>query len=228
MSAPVSIVIPTLNAEPHLPATLSSLVDGVSAGVIRDLVIADGGSTDATAAIAEEAGATFLTCQPGRGQQLRAGAEAASGDWLFFLHADSRLGAGWVDRVALHLTTSPERPGYGRLAFDGSEWQARLIAGWANLRSSWFSLPYGDQGLLIPRSVYRSVGGYKAIPLMEDVAMARALGRTLVPLGITVTTSAEKYRRNGWFRQGTRNLSTLALYRLGRSPEDLARRYRRG
>ena len=227
MSAPLSIVIPTLNAERHLPATLHSLIEGVGQGLVKELVIADGGSTDATPRIAEDAGAVFVGGEPGRGQQLRRGADRADGTWLLFLHADSRLAPGWSESVGAHIEADTARPAYFRLAFDATEWQARLIAGWANARSRLFALPFGDQGLLIPRALYEEIGGYDAIPLMEDVVMARALRRHLVPLDTIVTTSAEKYRTNGWFRQGVRNLTTFALYSLGRSPEALARRYRR-
>ena len=223
MRAKLSVIIPTLNAETGLMRGLSTLAEGLSAGLIRELVISDGGSEDATLAIAEEAGAELVTGPPSRGGQLRRGAEMARGEWLLFLHADTMLPPGWADEVLAHLETG--RPAYFRLRFDKSGFGASWTAGWANFRSRVCHLPYGDQGLLISREEYDRAGGYPDIALMEDVAMARKLGRRLVPLPVTVTTSADRYTQDGWFRRGARNLSFLLRYRLGADPERLARRY---
>ncbi len=223
MRAQLSVVIPTLDAETGLVRCLPALTEGLTAGLIRELVISDGGSGDATLTIAEAAGAVVVTGAPSRGGQLRRGAAAAQGEWLFFLHADCVLPPGWADLVSAHL--SDGRPAHFRLRFDAGGSAARWVAGWANLRSRLFHLPYGDQGLLISRAEHDAVGGYRDIPLMEDVAMARALGRRLVALPAAVTTSAAKYRRDGWGRRGWRNLGLLIRYLLGADPEDLARRY---
>ena len=103
------------------------------------------------------------------------------------------------------------------------------MAGWANLRSQVFGLPYGDQALLISRRLYGQLGGYDDIPLMEDVALARRLKRKrLVRLDAVATTSADKYRKQGWLRRGRRNLLTLLRYFLGAKPETLAASYRKG
>ncbi len=225
MRAPISVVIPTLNAEGPLPGTLTALFEGLSQGLIRSLVVSDGGSTDATLDIAEEAGARIVTGAPSRGGQLRRGVAAAKGDWLLVLHADTMLEPGWTDEVQRRV----EAPGawYFRLRFDSEGLAPRAVAGWANLRSRLFNLPYGDQGLLIDRATYDAVGGYPDIPLMEDVALARALGRRLKPLRSAAVTSADKYRRQGWLRRGGRNLSTLTRYAAGGDPAILAERYRR-
>lgn len=223
MRAKLSVVIPTLNAQAGLERCLPSLTEGLTAGLIRDLVISDGGSADATARIAEAAGATFVTGPPSRGGQLRRGASAAGGEWLLFLHADTVLPAGWAEAVAAHLPSG--RPAHFRLRFDRAGAAARCVAGWANLRARLFCLPYGDQGLLITRQEHDAVGGYRDIPLMEDVAMARALGRRLVVLPATLTTSADKYVRDGWLRRGGRNFGLLARYLMGADPAALARRY---
>ena len=223
MRAKLSVVIPTLNAETALARSLPALAEGLSAGLIRELVISDGGSDDATLTIAGEAGAEIVTGAPSRGGQLRRGAEAAQGDWLLFLHADTVLPTGWADIVLAHLPTG--RPGHFRLKFDTSGPVAAMVAGWANLRSRLFHLPYGDQVLLILRADYDATGGYPDQPLMEDVAIARKLGRRLTILPDTVTTSADRYRRDGWLRRGARNLSLLLRYLAGADPERLARRY---
>ncbi len=224
MRAPLSIVIPTLNAAPGLSRSLPPLAEGLAAGCIRELVIADGGSTDATLAIAEAVGALVIRTAPSRGGQLRAGAAAASGEWMMFLHADTVLPPGWPGIVAAHLE-GDDRPAFFSLRFDAPGPTARAVAGWANLRARLFHLPYGDQGLLISRAEYDRLGGYPDIPLMEDVAFARALGRRLTALPLTVTTSAEKYLRDGWLRRGARNLSLLARFLCGADPNSLAQRY---
>jgi len=227
MRAPVSVVIPTLNEEAGLPACLGALFEGVSAGVIRELIVADGGSSDGTLEIAEEAGAEVVRCAASRGGQLRAGAAKAQGDWLLFVHADTVLSEGWSAAVEAHLTQA-DVAGYFALRFEKGGAAGRLVAGWANLRSRLFGLPYGDQGLLISRQLYEALGGFADIPLMEDVAIARQLGRArLVRLDAQAVTSPRKYQAQGWLRRGGRNLWTLLRYLVGVSPETLAAAYRR-
>ena len=165
MRAKLSVVIPTLNAAAALPACLSALMAGVETGLIRELVISDSGSQDATMAIAEEAGAVQVSGPPSRGGQLRRGAGAAGGDWLLFLHADSQLPDGWTDAVEAQMAAG--RPACFRLKFDARGMAPALVAGWANLRSRLLGLPYGDQGLLISRADYDAIGGFPDIPLME-------------------------------------------------------------
>ncbi|MEM5542888.1 TIGR04283 family arsenosugar biosynthesis glycosyltransferase [Sulfitobacter sp. AS92] len=226
MRAPISIVIPSLNAATALPACLAALVEGLQAGLIREVIVSDGGSEDGTATLAEGWGAEVLSGAPSRGGQLRRGCEVARGDWLLVLHADTVLAPGWTDAVQDHMAGGGGAAGWFRLRFDQRGMAPRLVAGWANLRSG-FGLPYGDQGLLLPRALYDEVGGYPDQPLMEDVALARALRGRLKRLSGLAITSAEKYRRQGWLRRGGRNLLTLGRYALGASPDDLAQSYRR-
>ncbi|WP_425100040.1 TIGR04283 family arsenosugar biosynthesis glycosyltransferase [Tropicibacter sp. S64] len=224
MRAPITIIIPTLNAERGLPACLSALGEGLSAGLIRELIVSDGGSSDGTVRMAEAAGAELVSGPASRGGQLRRGAEVAQGDWLLFLHADTVLEEGWSEAVLAVLAT----PGayHFRLRFDAKGVMPRLVAGWANLRSRLFGLPYGDQGLLIHRSLYDALGGFDDMPLMEDVALARRAKGRLRVLPVAAVTSAEKYRSQGWLRRGGRNMITLARYFAGVDPERLAKRYR--
>ena len=153
MRAAVSVVIPTLNAGETLPGCLAALMEGVETGVIRELVIADGGSEDATRAIAEEMGAVVIDSAPSRGGQLRRGAAAAQGEWFLVLHADTQLEPGWSKAVLEHLATTPERAGVFRLGFDVCGARPRFVAGWANVRTWVLGLPFGDQGLLISRAL---------------------------------------------------------------------------
>lgn len=225
MRAPLSIIIPTLNAQADLPATLASLIEGLQAGVIREVIVSDGGSGDQTLDIAEEAGAVVVTAAPGRGGQLRRGVAASKGTWLLVLHADTQLDAGWTSIVKEAM--AEDFSGYGHLRFRAEGFAPAAVATWANWRSRVFGLPYGDQGLLISRTLYDSAGGYPDIPLMEDVALARALKGRLFALAFTARTGAERYQEGGWFRRGARNLMTLIRFLLGADPEVLARAYRR-
>jgi rSAM/selenodomain-associated transferase 2 len=226
VAAQISVVVPTLDAQDTLPACLTALMEGLTAGLIRDLVISDGGSTDATLAIAEEAGAVVMTGPASRGGQLSRGAQAARGTWLLFLHADTVLDPGWADAVADHLEHRGG-PAYFQLAFRARGVMPAWVAGWANLRSRAFGLPYGDQGLLISQADYLRSGGYPDQPLMEDVALVRALDRPLTGLDVRVVTRAERYQKAGWLNRGARNLWTQAQYFAGVDPAVLAARYRR-
>lgn len=224
MRAPISVIIPTLNAAEMLPDCLAALIEGLDAGLIREVILSDGGSTDATGAIAQAWGAEIVQGAPSRGGQLRRGCAAAKADWILVLHADTVLSPGWAKVIAGHLTG--QGAGWFQLAFDQGGVPGRVVAGWANLRSK-MGLPYGDQGLILPRALYDAVGGYPDQPLMEDVALARALKGQLVRLPIIAVTSASKYQNQGWLRRGGRNLWTLVQYFCGRSPTALAQAYRR-
>ncbi|MEL7027326.1 MAG: TIGR04283 family arsenosugar biosynthesis glycosyltransferase [Pseudomonadota bacterium] len=226
LPAPISVVIPTLNAQSGLPEVSVALSDGLQAGLIAELVISDGGSSDATLEIAEELGARVVTGPASRGGQLLRGVAAAEGPWLLLLHADTVLDRGWTQAVENHLKL-PGKAAYFRLRFQATGFWPWLVAGWANLRSRMFSLPYGDQGLLIHRDLLAQVGGIQDIPLMEDVALARALRGRLVMLPVMAATSAHKYQRDGWLSRSIKNGLTLTRYVLGTSPEKLAASYRR-
>lgn len=227
MRAPLSIVIPTLDAQAALPGCAAALMEGLEAGLIREVIVSDGGSGDGTRAVADAIGAVWVEGAASRGGQLRRGGAAAQAPWLLILHADTQLAPGWAEAVGEHLARGDGRAGYFRLAFDRGGWRAAWVAGWANLRARLAGLPYGDQGLLIRAELYEGVGGYPDIPLMEDVALARRLRGQLVALPVTARTSAARYVAEGWFRRGRRNLWCLLRYLAGADPHALARSYRR-
>jgi rSAM/selenodomain-associated transferase 2 len=217
-----------LDAAATLPATLAALEAARDGGLLREVLVVDGGSGDATVEIAAGWGARVLTAPRGRGVQLAAGGAAATGDWLLFLHADTRLAPGWVAAARAFMA----RPGSGqraaafRLALDDADPRARRIERLANWRARTLGLPYGDQGLLIARAFYEALGGYRPLPLMEDVDLARRIGRRrMVILDVEAVTSAARYRRDGWWLRPLRNLALLGLYYLGAPPRLLLRLY---
>ena len=157
----ISIVIPTLNAASGLAACLTALVPGVVNGCVREVIIVDGGSTDRTLEIAEASGATILRTGQGRGSQLKAGAEEAKSEWLLFLHADTVLDTGWEDEVATFIERvdtgqRPETAAAFKFELDDLGLLPRLIEAGVACRCTLFRMPYGDQGLLIPRRLYQN------------------------------------------------------------------------
>jgi rSAM/selenodomain-associated transferase 2 len=226
MTAPLSIIIPTLNAASDLPICLRSLMPGLTAGLIKELIISDGGSNDETKTISNAAGANFINMASGRGQQLHKGADIARGDWLLFLHADTALSENWIERVDDHIANRPGKAAVFTLKYRSDDRGARWLESRAAWRSKWLALPYGDQGLLISRKLYTELGGFEDVPLMEDVIMARALGRKrIVTLSAEARTSPAKYERDGWHKRGWRNAWLLTRFLLGASPEALAKEY---
>ena len=221
----ISALVPTLNAAASLPVTLAAL-----RGTVAEIIIADGGSTDGTPDIARACGAQVITAPRGRGPQLRAAAEAASQPWLLALHADTCPGAGWEEAVAGFIArpAAVAEAGYFRFTLDDPAPEARRLEAMVAWRCRWLGLPYGDQGLLIGRDFYRALGGYEAIPLMEDVALIRRIGRKrLVALPADFITSAEKWQRDGWYARSARNLFCLSLWFAGVAPERIAGFYAR-
>lgn len=225
---PLSVIIPTLDAAAALPATLAALAEGREQGLVREVLIADGGSRDATAALAQARGARVVPAPRGRGAQLQAGGAAAAGAWLLFLHADTRLAPGWAASIAAFIsgTGNDARAGYLRFRLDDAGAAARRVEAVVAWRCRVLALPYGDQGLLISASLYRAVGGFRPLALMEDVDLIRRLGRRrLVALDVDAVTSAARYRQGGYVRRPLRNLGCLTLYFLGLPPRVLVRLY---
>ena len=176
----ISVVIPTLNSERLLPRCFDSLIQAAVRGVVREVIVADGGSNDDTLAIADAAGAHIARAGRSRSAQLVAGMALARSDWLLFLHPGNRAGAGLGDGGGiLHAPGHAGRPTAAVFRFAREEFggEARRAEARAALRTALFALPYGDQGLLIPRRLYQKVGGYRALPAMEDADIVRRIGR---------------------------------------------------
>lgn len=227
----ISVVIPTLNAEAGLTATLSALVPATVQGLIREVIISDGGSGDATPDIADVAGAKFIRGTSGRGVQLAAGAEAARSKWLLFLHGDTVLQAGWEREAATFIQrvdtgTRPAAAAAFSFALDDFGARPRMLEAIVGLRCALLRFPYGDQGLLIPKRLYDSLGGYHPLPLMEDVDLVRRLGRRrLVMMRSKAVTSAVRYKREGYLARVARNVACVSLFYLRVSPTTITRLY---
>ena len=219
----ISVVVPALDEEDTIAAALASVREEAD-----EVIVADGGSRDRTREQARQAGATVLEAPRGRGAQLQHGAAAARGDWLVFLHADTRLDPGWSRALAAVPTASPG--GAFRFAIDSPGRGYRAIEWGTRQRCRFFRLPYGDQALFARRTAYDAIGGFRPLPLMEDVDLVRRL-RRLGPLSLLdcrALTSARRWEETGPLRRTLTNWSVLTLYALGVSPQRLAGLYARG
>ena len=220
----LSVIIPTLNANASLPGTLACLSRHADVASVNEYIIADGGSDEAPDV--EAPGAVVLTGPPGRGLQLATGAQTSSGEWLLFLHADTILADGWAEAVRKHMAAS-SRAAFFRFRLDDDSAKARFLEWLVYWRCVIFALPYGDQGLLISRKLYEEVGGFRPLPLMEDVDLVRRIGRSrLTPIDIPAVTSAERYVRDGYLARILRNLTCLAMWSVGISPDYINRFYK--
>jgi rSAM/selenodomain-associated transferase 2 len=222
----ISIIIPTLNEERSLPPLLDAIRQQ---GADHEVIVADGGSQDRTLEIARDSGVRTLVFPPGRGNGIRIGAEEACGEVLFFLHADSTLLPGALDRINEVLATDAKVIGGNfRLVFDGDTPFSRWLTGfYTRIRS--IGLYYGDSGIFVRRSVYDALGGFRSIPLMEDLEFVRRLerfGRTCRIEDPPLITSSRRF-------EGRRPLEIFygwvklhALVWLGLSADRLAEIYK--
>jgi len=226
----LSVIIPTLNAAQRLPLCLDALVAPAVHGLINEVIIVDGGSTDETVTIADGFGAKILTAPPGRGGQLAAGGAAARGEWLLFLHGDTVLDEAWGQEARCFIEKNIYAAGVFRLAFDAKGLAPKIVAAGAAMRTKILKSPYGDQGLLIAKRTYDQIGGFSDMPLFEDVDMIDRLvkvygSKALWVLNARATTSPVRYERDGYIRRVVRNIVLLTRFRLGATQEKLVRRY---
>ena len=223
----ISVVIPTWNEEAELDETLRR---ARRVPEFREFIVVDGGSEDATTAIAERHGCRTLRASPGRGGQLRRGSEAATGDVILMLHADT-----WVEPdagAAILLCQRDARVVGGALLkeFRGRvHWLMRGGAFRCRLRMALFRRVLGDQGLFVRRETLRRIGGAPDTPLMEEYEICRRLRREgrLALADSTVTTSARKFERLGVARTYLRMAWVTTLYHAGVAPERLREIYQR-
>jgi rSAM/selenodomain-associated transferase 2 len=222
----LSIIIPAIDEAEGLATTLPSLVRLRQAG--HEVIVVDGGSRDDTRRRAGSLADRVLMSGRGRARQMNAGAAAANGEVLLFLHADSVLPGDVEAAIAGAMGTSC----WGR--FDvrlwGSEWPFRVIETFMNLRSRLTGIATGDQALFVAREVFEQIGGFPDIPLMEDIAISRLLKARARPacLRQRVVTSTRRWRSNGIARTVFLMWGLRLAFALGADPRRLARRYERG
>ncbi|OIQ51001.1 Glycosyl transferase family 2 [Pseudodesulfovibrio hydrargyri] len=222
----ISVIIPVFGESAIISQTVRQ-VRASASGRPVEIVVADGGPGHATLAALGEPDVIGVRCPPGRGVQMNAGAAVAGGGVLLFLHADTRLPKNWpaaVDR-ALHDV----RAGAFSLAVDSPRTSLAVVARFANLRSRFERVPYGDQAPFLDAALFRELGGFAPIPIMEDVDLFRRLKRRGEPIAILrerVLTSPRRWERDGVVRRTLGNWRLRLCYALGAAPEDLARSYR--
>lgn len=224
MSEPrISVVVPALDEEAELGRNLPRLL-GLEQ--VHEVVVADGGSRDRTREVAEEHGARVVSSAPGRGTQMNAGARAAAGDHLLFLHADSWLSADALEGAAAALTGDAAAAVF-RQRIEGRHPAYRLIERAAARRAVRSRRPYGDSGLFVRRDLFEAVGGYPEVPLCEDLGLARRLagrGPILLLPGV-VHLSARRWEARGVLATTLLNWWVAWQWRRGVPPERLYRRY---
>lgn len=221
----ISVIIPALNEAQHIGSCIESLR---AEGFSEEIIVSDGGSADRTREIAlSHANIMFVDSPKGRGTQMNFGSAVATGDILLFLHADTILEHGWSKAVCSALEDPSVAGGAFCFCIDDPSPKYRLIESWVRLRCRIFSLPYGDQAIFIRKSVFQLLGGYKEIPLMEDVDIIRRMKRDgrIAVLSKKAITSERRWKRKGVLRTAAINQITMLLYLIGVSPERLARLY---
>ena len=219
----ISVVIPTLNEQQQIGGAIRS----VAAAGAGEVIVSDGGSGDATESVARAAGATkWVRSLPGRGTQLNAGASVADHRWLLFLHADSRLTPGCLEPV---VSAQGSPWGAFRQRIDSPRRIYRWIERGNAARVRRLGMAFGDQAIFVDRDLFRKVGGFPDIGLMEDVALSRRLRRIARPrlLPGPVVISPRRWERRGVVRQTVRNWSIQVAFRFGVSPETLRTWYER-
>ena len=227
----VSVIIPVLRDATPLAALLELLLPAGTAVGGDDriqIIVANGDAGDPALEPVRQVwpAVRWVDGSPGRGRQMNAGAECARGQWLLFLHADARPTEGWLDEIRCAANDGAVG-GCFRLEIDSPRWQARLIERGVRYRLRWLRIAYGDQGLFIRRDLFQTLGGYRAMPVMEDADLVRRMrshGR-LRDSSLGVSVSARRWERDGWTRRTLANLWILLRYLAGRSPDRLAASY---
>lgn len=216
----VSVIVPTLNEEGFIEFALAR-VGPLSSEV--EVIVADGGSKDNTVAIARGLGARVITTAPGRGAQMDRGAELATGQVLLFLHADTELPNGWREAIEKTLEDREVVAGAFRLSFGSTGLWFRVVEFAARRRARYLGLIFGDQAIFVRREVFNDIGGFRGLPLMEDVDCVKRLRRVgkVALLEKSVITSPRRWTTGGPIKNTLKNWFFLLLYKAGFSPARL-------
>ncbi|MEH2359322.1 TIGR04283 family arsenosugar biosynthesis glycosyltransferase [Nostoc sp.] len=224
-SARISIIIPTLNEAGNIKEAIVTTQPSINIEVI----IVDAGSEDGTLEIAQSLDIKVISSSPGRAVQMNAGAVAASGDILLFLHADTRLPTGFDEMIRTVLQQPGTVAGAFNLRIDASVLSLRWVEWGVNARSHFCQMPYGDQAIFLTKAVFQQIGGFPELPIMEDFELMRRLKRIgrIVIISTPVVTSARRWLQKGVFKTTLLNQIVIIAYLLGVSPQRICRWYRR-
>lgn len=235
LDAKISIIIPVVNEASNITRTLLLARNAINI----EIIVVDGGSQDETVEIVKSLGIKILSTPPGRAMQMNAGGAIATGDILLFLHADTLLPANFdmlirqaLFNYAIENQESEIKPpvaGAFELAIDAEIAGIRLVEKMVNWRSRFFSLPYGDQAIFLKADVFRDLGGFPEIPIMEDFVFIRHLKKLgkIAIVNVPVITSGRRWQKLGICKTTWINQIMIIGYYLGISPANLARFYRR-
>ncbi|HEY9852962.1 MAG TPA: TIGR04283 family arsenosugar biosynthesis glycosyltransferase [Leptolyngbyaceae cyanobacterium] len=220
----ISIIIPVLNEAKNIKQVLSNLPDSSN----LEIIVVDGGSQDETVAIVRSLGIKILFSSGGRAMQMNTGAAMATGDIFLFLHADTILPTGFPAMVTNALAETGIIAGAFKLAIDAEIWGIGLIEKMVNWRSRFCSLPYGDQAIFLKADVFKQIGGFPQLPIMEDFVLIRHLKKlgkiTILP--VPAITSGRRWQKLGIVKTTSINQLMIIGYYLGISTEKLAHWYR--
>ena len=221
----ISVIIPALNEEDNIRRCIEGVMNE---GCDCEIIVADGGSTDKTAEFAKSyPKVSFVQSQRGRGIQMNMAASAAAGDVLLFLHADTILETGWAAAILSVLEENSISGGAFSFSIRSLLWKYRLVEAWVKLRCRLCSLPYGDQAIFVRKRAFDLIGGYKNIPLMEDVEFIGRLKKigAIVILNKKAITSERRWSKNGLIKTAAMNQLIMLLFKFGVNPDRLARIY---
>jgi len=221
----ISIIIPTINEANNLPLLLSDLSIIQKVG---EIIVVDCGSKDKTIDIAKIYGAkVYKSKEKNRGLQLDIGAKNSKGEWLIFLHADTRLTPDWHTKIKSVLKGDKNYIYYFKFKINDKKKIYRVLEILVNFRSRYFKKPYGDQGLIIHRSIYYENNGFRKIPLMEDVDFFTRLKNKedLKQLNLPIFTSSRKWERTNIFIQALKNWNFRRRWLKGESTKSLYSEY---
>ena len=221
----LAVVIPVRNEARRLPLLLADLAQA-PAGLVRELVVVDAGSSDGTPELAQLAGARVLHSPANRGRQLQLGVAASMAPWVLLLHGDARLCGDWA-AVVQRAQAAAAAAWHFDLAVQGGGLPMRLLEAAVWLRCRLRQLPYGDQGLLLSRGLLEACGGIAPLPLMEDLDLVLRLRRRarVQRLGGQLRVDGRRWRQRGLLSTAWRNACLRRQWRQGRSVEELAERY---
>ena len=221
----VTVVIPTYNSEKTIENTLNSICK-----YFNKIIIVDADSCDLTIQMSKKYNIKIIKSLKGRGPQLILGAEHAATDWIFFLHSDTIIKKNNIIDINQFITNTlnNNKAASFKIKFNTNNIWSNLLSILVNIRSKYLKLPYGDQGLLISKSFYKNIGGYKNIPIMEDVEIIRAIGfRNIKILNSYIITDAARFENQGWIYRPMINLFCLTLYFLGFNINNINKIYKK-